>query len=44
VGRTIAEDVVISGEARVIDQLAHDDRPAMIGPFPLANAGSADLL
>ncbi len=35
-GRTIAEDVIISGEARVIDQLARDDRPAMIGPFPLA--------
>jgi len=43
-GRTIAEEVIASGEARVIDHLAHDDRPALIGPFPLGNAGSADLL
>ncbi|MGQ9549555.1 MAG: GAF domain-containing protein [Roseiflexus sp.] len=35
-GRTIAENVIASGEPQVIDQPANDDRPAMIGPFPAA--------
>lgn len=33
-GHTIAAGVVTRGEARIVDQLTDDDRPAAVGPLP----------
>lgn len=34
--RTVAAEVIARGEARIVDQLMDDDRPAAVGPLPAA--------
>jgi GAF domain-containing protein/signal transduction histidine kinase len=35
-GRTVAAGVVARGEARIVEKLTEDDRPAAVGPLPVS--------